>query len=208
MFRKIFNAITYLWYPGKDSNLQQLPSEESASTCCATGVELLGYLSGTITVLKTDLATFCFNPFDDIFKQDRSKVGMLYAHTMVSNVNDVGDLAIEPGHHNTIGMCVTMDVDTKSTQAFCVNRNMTQDHAIHHMVSTQFTEVLTIVSVPEDIMVSPDQDLVTVEPAHYAQGFAVDHNITQVINFVRRPYTLVPGLDHELIHFLGCVPRT
>ena len=82
---------------------------------CATGVKLLGYLRGSVAVLESYRTTFCFDLFDNIFKQDGCKVGLLHAHTVIANVNDVSDLAIESRQHHTIGVQVTMDVDTKST---------------------------------------------------------------------------------------------
>jgi hypothetical protein len=124
---------------------------------------------------------------------------------MITHVNNISYLAIESGQHHTVGVSVSVDVDTKPTQAFWVDGNMAQDHAIHDMVGTQFTEVFTIVSVLENIVVSPDQDLVTVEPAHYAQGLAVDHHIAQVIYFVVWPYFSIPRFDHKLVHFFWSV---
>jgi hypothetical protein len=53
-----------------------------------------------------------------------------------------------------------------------MDRNVTKNHSVHNVVSTQFTEVLTILIITENIMVTADQDLVTVEWANFSQGVA------------------------------------
>jgi hypothetical protein len=84
---------------------------------------------------------------------------------------------------------------------------MAKDHAVHDMIRTEFTEVFTIVSVPEDVVVTTDKDLIPVEPAHDTETFTVHDHVTQVINLVRGPDLFVPGLDHGFVHLIGISPR-
>jgi hypothetical protein len=56
-------------------------------------------------------------------------------------------------------------------------------------------------------MVAADKNLVTIKAPHDAKALAIDHNIAQVVYFVARSNSIVPTLDHFLIHFLGSIPR-
>ena len=51
-------------------------------------------------------------------------------------------------------------------------------------------------------MIATYQHLVAVEPTQYMQEPSVDHNIAQMVDLVVRAHTVVPGPDHELVHFL------
>jgi enhancing lycopene biosynthesis protein 2 len=83
----------------------------------------------------------------------------------VIGVQDLSGAGIyAPGFFHTLVVQVSVDVNTKSTQAGFVDGDMAQDHAIHHMVSTEFAEVLTILIVPEDVVIATDENFVTVEP--------------------------------------------
>jgi hypothetical protein len=104
-------------------------------------------------------------------------------------------------------MQVSVYVYTKPSKAFCVYRNMAKDHAVHDMIRTEFTEVFTIVSVSEDIVVTTDKNFIPVEPTHDAETFTVHDHVTQVIHLVRGPDSIVPGLDHGFVHLIGISPR-
>jgi hypothetical protein len=76
------------------------------------------------------------------------------------------------------------------------------------MVSPEFTEVLTILHIWKDVVVTANENFVTVEAGQSFQGLSVDHNITQVIDLVVGSNTIVPGLNHSFVHLLGISPRT
>jgi hypothetical protein len=59
-----------------------------------------------------------------------------------------------------------------------MDRNVAQDHSVHHMVCPQLAKVFTVLIVSKDVMVTADQNLVTVQPTHDAQGLAVDNYVT------------------------------
>jgi hypothetical protein len=102
---------------------------------------------------------------------------------------------------------VPVYVDTKTSQAGLVYRNVTQDHAIHDMVCPELTKVPTILVIAEDVMVSADKNLVTIKPTKGSKSSTVDHNITQEIYFIIGLYTLVIDFNKVLVHFFGGIPR-
>jgi hypothetical protein len=85
---------------------------------------------------------------------------------------------------------------------------MAKDHAVHDMIRTEFTEMFTIVSVPEDVVITTDKNFIPVEPTHDRKTFTVDNNVTQVIHLVRGLDLFVPDLDHGFVHLIGISPRT
>ena len=78
-------------------------------------LDLRGCLRSSISITKADVAAFCLDPFDHIFEQDGGKVSLFHAHAMIPDVNNISYLAIESGQHHTIGVSVTMYVDSKTT---------------------------------------------------------------------------------------------
>jgi hypothetical protein len=63
--------------------------------------------------------------------------------------------------------------------------------------------VFSVLVITEDVMVTTDKNLVTIETPHDTQGLAIDHYIAQVIHFVARANCIVPTPNHFFIHF-GC----
>jgi hypothetical protein len=101
-----------------------------------------------------------------------------------------------------------MNVGTETTKVISVHGNVTEDTTIHHMICTNISKVRKVVLKFKDIMVAFDQDLIAVQPSKSLKGFAIDYNITEVINFVVGLYSFVPTLDHFFVHFLRGIPRT
>jgi hypothetical protein len=75
------------------------------------------------------------------------------------------------------------------------------------MIRTELTEMFTIVSVPEDVVITTDKNFVPVQPTHDRKTFTVDNNVTQVVNLVRGLDSFVPGLDHGFVHLIRISPR-
>ena len=101
-----------------------------------------------------------------------------------------------------------MYVAAESGEARFVHRHMAEDHAVHDMVRTDLAEVLGVVLELENVVIAFYQDLVTVEPLKDAEALPVDHDVAQVIHFVRGAHTLVPALHHGLVHLLCRSKRT
>jgi hypothetical protein len=57
-----------------------------------------------------------------------------------------------------------MYVTAKPIEALRMYGNVAQDKSIHHMVATDISKVTGVVTQLEDIVVTFDQDLVSVEP--------------------------------------------
>ena len=67
--------------------------------CCVLGslLKKTNLHSRPVSILKSNCTAFCFNAFDDIFKQDGCEVCSLNANVMVTSINCTV-------FHNTIGM--------------------------------------------------------------------------------------------------------
>jgi hypothetical protein len=99
-----------------------------------------------------------------------------------------------------------MDVNAESTKAGFMQRDMTENHSVHNVVCTKFTEVLSILVIPEDVMVATDKNLVPIETTHDAKCSAIDYYIAKMVNFVAWSNSIVPPTNHFFIHFLGSIP--
>ena len=143
-----------------------------------------------IAVLHANPPTFCFNAFVHIFQQDRCKISLLHAYTMIPHirftaVQDFTCAGIDTtGLLYTAGMQVSVDVGAKATLAGFMHRNVTQDHSVQHMIRPQLTKILTVFCVAEDVVVATDQHLITVQTMQCRQCLAVDNHIAQVIHLV------------------------
>ena len=85
---------------------------------------------------------------------------------------------------------------------------MTQDTTIHHMITTQRTEVLQVISISKDVMVTTDQHLITIQPTDRLQRLLVDYYIAEMIDLVVWLNDRVPVGNQSLVHLISIVPRT
>ena len=65
-----------------------------------------------------------------------------------------------------------------------MHRDMTQYHAVHDMVGSQLTKVLSVLVITEDVVVATNQYFVTVQSGQRGQCSTVDYHVAQMIHFV------------------------
>ena len=69
------------------------------------------------------MTTFCSNTIYNIFEQDRSKVSLLYTDTVIAFIYCFATMGYKffkcsRRPHDTVGMQVSVDVDSKPTKTF------------------------------------------------------------------------------------------
>jgi hypothetical protein len=98
-------------------------------------------------------------------------------------------------------MEMAMYIDSKPAQAFWMDWDVSQYHTIQHMTSPNGSKILSIFIIGENIVVSTDQHLVSIQPGQSGKCPAINYNVPQVINFVSWTNTIVPPTNHFFVHF-------
>ncbi len=107
-------------------------------------------------------------------------------------------------------MQVTVDAQREPTQLRRMDRNMAKNGGTpgsggtiaEYVAGTNVTEDVQIVLDGEDVVVSLDQDLASVELADQRKESSVDRHVTKVIHLIAGFHSLVPVGDHALVHLL------
>ena len=162
-----------------------------------------------VSLTETDLPALILDALYYVFEQYRTEVSLLNTNAEVIRVDHL--LLKGPNTyslHDTIAVSVTVNVGTKTSNATLADRNVTQYHSVHNVISTNITEVFSVVRQFEDIVIALNQDLIAVQPIQDRQALAIDHNITQVIDLIVGPNSFVPTLHHIFVHFVCIVPGT
>ena len=146
----------------------------------------------------------------NLVKGNRRKVNLFHAHRQIARIgfshskqNTIGSGVFRYGLHDPITMQVTMNVSLEPlTHTVWMQRNMRQDELVHEYSDTMdlFKPCFVIVLITENVMITTNQDLTTIQTLHCFQIAPSDYHITQMIHRVLWTHHSVPVVYHRLVH--------